>query len=283
MGEHTRKESGLVFELILYDSCFLNNDVYLHVHSYRICVQGVLDAAKSKNLTKVNFLARKQMLEDGTPIDFANTSTIPDTYGFRSTCGQKACGSTCTDCAVKTACKAYAKACARKPGTCATRSVCRVEGQVPCLSYAQIIDPRGCEAAAQSFCQSRCEKEDKISQLYSTISFSGGGSGLTYTMNDAVDVSSSSSSSSSFDIGFGINFGLHIVLATPSFDIGLSNENHFVESSETSTGTSESKSVSRSFTLSDPDVEDEFDVEVRTGCIYLVFVRACICSIARLM
>ncbi len=222
----------------------------------------MLDAAKDKNLTKVNFLARKQMLEDGVPIDYANTSTVPDTYGFRSTCGQKSCGSTCMECAVKTACKAYAKNCAKKPGSCATKSVCRVLEQYPCLSYTQIIDPRGCEAAAASFCQSRCEKEGKIAESYSTISFSGGGTGLTYTSNDAVDSSSSSSSSSSFDIGFGVNFGLHIVLATPSFDVGLNNENHFVESSETSNGVSESKSISRSFTLSDPDVDDEFDVEV---------------------
>ena len=52
------------------------------------------------------------------------------------------------------------------------------------------------------------------------------------------------------------------MLATPSFDIGLSNENHFAESSERSTGAGVSKSISRSFTLSDPDVDDEFDVEV---------------------
>ncbi len=225
-------------------------------------VQGVLDAAKDKNLTKVSFLARKQLLEDGTPIDYANASTIPDTYGFRELCGQKSCGSTCQDCAVKTACKAYAKNCARKSARCPTTSVCRVANQFPCLSYSFIVDPRGCEAAAATFCQSRCEKEGKLAESYSAISFSGGGQELSYTLNDAVEFSSTTGASTSFDIGFGINFALHIMTASPTFDIGLSNENHFVEASETSKGTTESKSISRSFALSDPDVGDQFDVEV---------------------
>jgi hypothetical protein len=222
----------------------------------------VLDAAKNKNLTKVNFLARRQILEDGVPIDYANTSTVPDTYGFRSTCGTISCGSQCSECAVKTACKAYAKNCAKKSARCATKSVCRVANQYPCLSYSQIIDPRGCEAAAASFCQSRCDKEDKIAESYSTISFSGGGQEVAYTSNDALEYSASTGTSSSFDIGFGLSFSLHIMTAAPTFDIGLSNENHFVESSEASKGVSESKSISRSFALSDPDVGDAFDVEV---------------------
>jgi hypothetical protein len=131
-----------------------------------------------------------------------------------------------------------------------------------CIRYKQVVDFSACEGDATFFCQKRCDMEEDLGQSYSAVSFGGGGLKFTFTSSDIKGYQSTEGSSKSLEAGAGLETDFHFKTFAPKlgFELGLMISG--VSASKDETTTANEKTVEQSFTLSDPDLGDFFDVEV---------------------
>ncbi len=109
--------------------------------------------------------------------------------------------------------------------------------------------------------------EKDIGESYSAISFAGGGQKFTYTSADIANYQSVNGTSKNLEVGIGGELSINTKVFGPllGFELGLMVS--YVEAGRDETTTSSEKTAERSFTLSDPDLGDYFDVEVTSICI----------------
>jgi hypothetical protein len=96
----------------------------------------------------------------------------------------------------------------------------------------------------------------------SAFSFVGGGSSITYVEDETVESSKSESNEQTKEGNDGRFFSTDTRLVFAAFDVKDTVGTGFFELINKGTGTGTSVTSTRSFTLSDPDVGDSFDVKV---------------------
>jgi hypothetical protein len=110
----------------------------------------------------------------------------------------------------------------------------------------------------------------------SAISFVGGGASITYVEDETLDSKESTSTETVKDRDTSGGVITDSRIAVVAFDISLHIGSISSESSNKLTGTEKSSTSARSFTLSDPDVGDSFDVKVRSSdCLPHVVLMHC--------
>jgi hypothetical protein len=98
------------------------------------------------------------------------------------------------------------------------------------------------------------------------FNFVGGGSSITYVEDTTDEWAKSTSVGISLEFTRALNFDADVKFAVFGFNAHLSAGITTGDESSTTRGTSGSVTSARSFTLSDPDVGDSFDVKVRLNC-----------------
>ncbi len=134
--------------------------------------------------------------------------------------------------------------------------------RLPLFQYTWVVDLTECEGNATTFCQKRCEMEEDLGQSYSAVSFGGGGHKFTYTHSDIKGYQSTEGSSHSLEAGIGVDVDKNFVAGTFKGNLEVGFLISAVSASKDETTTADEKTVEQSFTLSDPDLGDFFDVEV---------------------
>ena len=117
-----------------------------------------------------------------------------------------------------------------------------------------------------------------IIEKFSAFSFSGGGSSITY--NEIF--TSGTNTVTTTDSGSTIGGGLMVTTEGTAAVVAFAGQVAFTGSSVTSVSNSQTTSiqtdVTRSFTLSDPDIGDSFDVQVCVIIGYQCRLRQLLCS-----
>jgi hypothetical protein len=124
---------------------------------------------------------------------------------------------------------------------------------------------------------SRAPNSNELRDI-SAFSFVGGGASITYVEDQTLEWAESTSIGVALEISTAFNFESDVKVVVVGITAAISAGFGLAVESNTAWGTAGSVTSARSFTLSDPDVGDSFDVKVRALLSPVLFEPMCRCS-----